>query len=73
MKRTNPIRNNTETSTICKVIVRYAKLFLHMSGIDVTVFTAHPIRSSSASKVESMGLSLKDIEKAAGWSHGSTF
>ena len=44
-----------------------------MSGIDVTVFTAHSTRSLSASKVESLGLSLKGIQKAAGWSNGSTF
>ena len=54
-------------------IARYAKLFLHMSGIDVTVFTAHSTRSSSASKVESVGLGLKAIQKAAGWLNGSNF
>ena len=87
MKRTNPIRDNMETRPVQLIlsyapphdivgsatIARYAKLFLHMSGIDVTVFTAHSTRSSSASKVESLRLSLKDIQKAAGWSNGSTF
>ena len=87
MKRTNPIRNNMETRPVqiissyapphdivgSATIARYAKLFLHMSGIDVTVFAAHSTRSSSASKVESLGLSLKNIQKAAGWSNGSTF
>ena len=87
MKRTNPIRNIMETRPVQLIlsyapphdivgsatIARYAKLFLHMSGIDVTVFTAHSTRSSSVSKVESLGLSLKDIQKAAGRLNGSTF
>ena len=87
INRTNPIRDKMEKRSEQLIlsyapphdtvgsatIARYAKLFLHLSGIDVTVFTAHSTRSSSTSKVESLGLSLKDIQKAAGWSNGSTF
>ena len=44
-----------------------------MAGIDITVFTTHSTRSASTSKANNMGLSLKDISKAAGWKGGSTF
>ena len=39
----------------------------------VTVFTAHSTRSASTSKANKMGLSLKEIAKAAGWTRESTF
>ena len=86
IKRTDSIRKNIEKplqfilsyapphqAVGSSTVARYAKLFLHLSGIDITTFTAHSTRSSSTSKVESLGLSLKDIQKAAGWSSDSTF
>ena len=54
-------------------IARYVKLFLNLAGIDVTVDTAYSTRSSKSSRVKNLGLSLTDIQKAAGWSQGSTF
>jgi len=54
-------------------IARYIKLFLGMCGIDITVFTTHSTRSASTSKANNIGLSIKDIQKAAGWSNESTF
>ena len=44
-----------------------------MCGIDITIFTAHSTRSASISTANNMGFSIKDIQKAAGWSGGSTF
>ena len=37
-----------------------------MCGIDITIFTAHSMRSASTSTANNMGLSIKDIKKAAG-------
>ena len=54
-------------------IARYVKHFLGLAGVDVTVFTAHSTRSASTSKANNMGLSMKDIPKAAGWSNDNTF
>ena len=54
-------------------IARYIKLFLELCGIDITVFTAHSVRSSSTSKANNIGLSIQDIQKAAGWRGTSTF
>ena len=44
-----------------------------MTGIDITVFTRHSVRSASTSKANNIGLSIKDIQKAAGWKGSSTF
>ena len=54
-------------------LARYEKLFLGDAGIDLTVFSAHSTRAASTSKANNMGLSLKDISKAAGWKGTSTF
>ena len=54
-------------------VARYIKLFLMDAGIDITVFTPHSTRAASTSKANNLGLSIKDIAKAAGWKGGSTF
>ena len=54
-------------------LARYVKDFLLESGVDVTVFTCHSTRSASTSKLNNLGLSLKDISRAAGWKGASTF
>lgn len=54
-------------------IARYIKLFLGMAGIDITVFTAHSTRSASTSKANNIGLTIKDICRAAGWRSDSCF
>ena len=54
-------------------IAQYVKTFLGMAGVDLTVFTAHSTRSASSSKANNIGLSIKDIQKAAGWTNDSTF
>ena len=54
-------------------IVRYVKRFLDICEIDITIFIAHSIRSATTSTANNMDLSIKDIQKAAGWSGDSTF
>ena len=54
--------------TSAQTIARYVRSFLIWAGIDLT-FTAHSTRSASTSKAYNEGLSLKDINKAAGWSN----
>ena len=56
-----------------QTIARYVKPFLGMCGIDIIIFTALSTRSASISSANNMGLSIKDIKKAAGWSWDSTF
>ena len=58
---------NSQSIAIC------IKLFLAITGIDITVFTTHSVRSASTSKANNIGLSIKDIQKAAGWKSSSTF
>ena len=61
----NPVKSAT--------LARYVKEMLGEAGIDITVFTTHSTRSASTSKGNNLGLSLKDISKAAGWRGESTF
>ena len=49
------------------MLARYVKNFLYDAGIDITIFTAHSTRAASTSKLNNLGLSMKDIFKAAGW------
>ena len=59
---------NTQTAA------RYMKSILACSNIDITVFiSAHSVRSASTSKANNLGMSLKDICQAAGWSSPHTF
>ena len=44
-----------------------------MCGIDMTIFTAHSTQIASTLIANNMGLSIKDIQKAAGWSGDRTF
>ena len=39
-----------------------------MCGIDITIFTAHSTRVASTTTANNMDLSVKDIQKAAGFS-----
>ena len=48
-------------------------MFLALTGINIKVFTAHSTRRSSTSKLNNIGLSVKDIMKTAGWTNESTF
>ena len=44
-----------------------------MCGINITIFTANLTQRASTSTANNLGLSIKDIQKAAGWSENSTF
>ena len=54
-------------------IARYVKNFMGDAGIDITVFTPHSTRAASTSLGNNLGMSFKDIAKAAGWRKESTF
>ena len=56
-----------------QTLARYVKNFLLQAGIDITVFTAHSTRKASSNMANNLGLSLKDINKAAGWFSKNTF
>ena len=56
-----------------QTLARYVKNFLLQAGIDITVFTAHSTRKASSNMANNLGLSLKDINKAAGWVSKNTF
>ena len=63
-----PPHNPAHSSTIAW----YVKLFLNLLGIVMTMYTAHSTKNSSFSRVENLELSLKNIQKAVGWSQSST-
>ena len=54
-------------------IARWLKEVLKMSGIDVSIFTAHSTRSASTSAAADSGITTSDILKAANWSAESVF
>ena len=57
------------TSTIGK----WCTNVLHLAGIDLSVFSSHSTRSASTSHASKMGVSFREIGKAAGWSKSETF
>ena len=54
-------------------IARWLKEVLKLSGIDVSIFTAHSTRSALASAAADSGVTTSDILKAADWSTESVF
>jgi len=54
-------------------ISRYVCKFLELAGIDTKTFTGHSTRSAATSAAAEKGLSLSEINKAAGWSNSKTF
>ena len=46
---------------------------LKLSGIDVTLFKAHSVRSASTSALYSRGANLSEILQMANWSNERTF
>ena len=57
------------TSTISRWCVRVLK----NAGVDVTVFGSHSTRSASTAHCKKKGISMKEINKEAGWSSSKTF
>ena len=52
---------------------RWVKSTLELVGIDINVFSSHSTRAASTTKAKSLGLSLVEINKAAGWWNSRTF
>ena len=52
---------------------RWLKGVMHQAGIDTEVFSAHSTRGATTSKARLLGVSLRDIVKAANWNSTSTF
>lgn len=52
-------------------MVRYIKLFLGICKIDILGFTAQSV--TIAQQANNIGLSIKDIQKAANWGVSNTF
>ena len=61
--------NAVTTSTIS----RWCKVILGKAGIDIEKYLLHSTRSASTSKAKVKGVSLTEINKAAGWKETSTF
>ena len=57
------------TSTISRSCVTALK----NAGVDVTMFGSHSTRSASTAHCKKKRLSMKEINKAAGWSSSKTF
>ena len=52
---------------------RWVRETLKIAGIDTNIFTSHSTRAASTSRAKSLGLSLQQICKAAGWTNSGTF
>lgn len=63
----------TYKSVCSSTIARWLKSVLCLSGIDISLFSAHSYRGASTSKAYSVGLSLKDILQTANWKSAKTF
>ena len=61
--------NAVATSTIS----RWCKVIFGKAGIDIEKYSLHSTRSASTSKAKIKGVSLTEINKAAGWKETSTF
>ena len=61
-------------NAVCKsTIARWCKNILKKSGINIEAYSSHSTRSASTSKAKERGLTMAEINKAAGWSSNSTF
>ena len=56
-----------------RTLARWCETTLLMAGINCSVFSAHSTRSASTSMALLKGMSLADINKAAGWTNSETF
>ena len=53
-------------------IARWNVSILSDAGVDISIFKSHSLRMASSSKANTKGLSLKELNKAAGWSDNSS-
>jgi len=56
-----------------RTLAKWCETTLLMAGINCSIFSAHATRSASTSMAQSKGMSLADINKAAGWTNSETF
>ena len=54
-------------------LARWCKRTLQAAGIDCKTFSAHSTRSAATSAAHRKGLTLSDLNKAAGWANARTF
>ncbi|XP_053398289.1 uncharacterized protein LOC123561770 [Mercenaria mercenaria] len=83
IKRTEPLRNNEQSLFISylkphaavtsSTISRWLKTIMSLSGIDISLFKAHSVRSASTSKAKNCHIPIHDILSVAGWTNSQTF
>lgn len=83
IRRTQTLRNEEQSlfvsylkphaAVTSSTISRWIKTVMALSGIDVSVYKAHSVRSASTSKAQCSFIPIGDILKVAGWSKESTF
>ena len=54
-------------------ISRWCKTVMELSGIDIQKYSTHSTRLAASSKAKSIGMSLKNIIKCAGWKSEKIF
>ena len=54
-------------------LARWCKSLLQEAGIDCKIFSGHSTRSAATSMAHRKGLTLADINRAAGWTNARTF
>ena len=54
-------------------VARWVKTVMKEAGVDITIFSAHSARAAVTSKTKAKGVSLLEIQKAAGWRNAKTF
>lgn len=60
-------------SVTTSTISRWLRNVMFLSGIDITKFKTHSIRSASTSKAKLMNIPMCEILKVAGWTNEHTF
>lgn len=81
LDKTRPLRKNIDSLFISlkkqykavgsQTLSRWIKETLRNCGIDVNIFTAHSTRHAATSAAHSIGISLDEIRRTAGWSGSS--
>lgn len=67
------ISYKTFTNVTTCTLARWLKEVLFLSGIDVSMFTAHSFRGAAASKALGAGVSIKNVLETANWASARTF
>ena len=57
----------------CDTISHWVKNFMALAGIDISIYTSHSTRGTSASHLASKNVNIRDIMAATGWSTEETF